>query len=63
MVEEELCKIKNVHDEIIELPKEYPSDLWVHNNLVSQRDKPLEAFDSDELKELYMENYKICYGL
>ena len=57
------CSIINVHDEDILLPKTYPGDLWVHNNLEHQRDKPLEYFTSDHLKEVYRKHRNICYGI
>ena len=56
------CLLKNVHDEMVEVPIEYPGDLWVHNNLEHQRDKPLEYFNDDHLKDVYGHHRKICYG-
>ena len=50
------CLLKNVHDEMVEVPIEYPGDLWVHNNLEHQRDKPLEYFNDDHLKDVYGHN-------
>jgi hypothetical protein len=58
-----ICKFKNFHEEHIEIPSDYPGDLWVHNNLVADRDKPLEYFDEDYLKEVYSNHKKICYGI
>lgn len=58
-----ICRFKNFHEEDIEIPHTYPGDLWVHNNLVVDRDKPLEYFDEDYLKEVYANHRKICYGL
>lgn len=58
-----ICKFKNFHEEDIEIPHTYPGDLWVHNNLVVDRDKPLEYFDEDYLKEVYANHRKICYGI
>ena len=57
------CNFKNFHEEHIEIPKTYPGDLWVHNNLLVERDKPLERFDEDYLKEIYANHRKICYGV
>lgn len=56
------CVLKNVHEEMVEIPYEYPGDLWVHNNLEHQRDKPLEYFDNDHLKDVYSHHRKICYS-
>lgn len=58
-----ICKFKNFHEEDIEIPHTYPGDLWVHNNLVVDRDKPLKYFDEDYLKEVYANHRKICYGI
>lgn len=58
-----ICKFKNFHEEHIEIPDTYPGDLWVHNNLLEDRDKPLEFFDEDYLKEVYSNHKKICYGI
>lgn len=58
-----ICKFKNFHEEHIEIPDTYPGDLWVHNNLLADRDKPLEFFDEDYLKEVYSNHRKICYGI
>ena len=58
-----ICRFKNFHEEDIEIPNTYPGDLWVHNNLVVDRDKPLEYFDEDYLKEVYANHKKICYGI
>ena len=49
-----ICLYKNFHEENIEVPYSYPGDLWVHNNLLVERDKPLELFDEDYLKEVYL---------
>ena len=57
------CNYKNFHEEHIEIPDNYPGDLWVHHNLVVDRDKPLEYFDEDYLKEVYENHRKICYGV
>ena len=56
------CILKNVHDEMVEIPEEYPGDLWVHNNLEHQRDKPLEYFSDEHLKDVYGHHRKICFG-
>ena len=56
------CVLKNVHDEMVEIPTEYPGDLWVHNNLEHQRDKPLEYFNDEHLKDIYGHHRKICFG-
>jgi hypothetical protein len=56
------CVLKNVHEEMVEIPYEYPGDLWVHNNLEHQRDKPLEYFNDDHLKDVYSHHRKICFG-
>lgn len=58
-----LCNFKNFHEENIEIPDYYPGGLWVHNNLLADRDKPLEFFDEDYLKEVYAKHRKICYGV
>jgi len=57
-----ICLYKNFHEENIEVPYSYPGDLWVHNNLLVERDKPLELFDEDYLKEVYNNHRRICYG-
>ena len=54
------CKIMNPNQEIVALPNEYPGDDWVHANLMYNRDKPVEAFDSDELKEQFKKYSKMC---
>ena len=56
------CVILNVHGEKIEIPDEYPGDLWVHNNLEFDRDKPLEYFDEEHLRNTYKYYKNICYG-
>jgi hypothetical protein len=57
------CVILNVHGEKIEIPNEYPGDLWVHNNLEFDRDKPLEYFDAEHLYNTYKYYKNICYGI
>ena len=57
-----ICLYKNFHEENVEVPESYPGDLWVHNNLLAERDKPLELFDEDYLKEVYANHRRICYG-
>ena len=47
---------------MVEIPYEYPGDLWVHNNLEHQRDKPLDYFNDDHLKDVYSHHRKICFG-
>ena len=56
------CVLKNAHEEMVEIPYEYPGDLWVHNNLEHQRDKPLDYFNDDHLKDVYSHHRKICFG-
>ena len=58
----EPCLIKNVHEEMVEVPYRYPGDLWVHNNLEFNRDKPLEYFNEEDLKSVYSKYRKICFG-
>ena len=58
-----ICKFRNFHEEDIEIPETYPGDLWVHNNLLANRDKPLEYFEEDYLKDVYSDHRKICYGI
>ena len=62
MNNENQCILKNVHDEMVVIPEEYPGDLWVHNNLEHQRDKPLEYFSDEHLKDVYGHHRKICFG-
>jgi len=63
MKNNDTCNFINFHEEHIEIPNYYPGDLWVHHNLVVDRDKPLEYFDEDYLKEVYKKHRKICYGV
>jgi len=58
-----ICRFKNFHEEHIEIPNTYPGDLWVHNNLLADRDKPLDFFEEEYLKEVYSNHRKICYGI
>jgi hypothetical protein len=58
-----ICRFKNFHEEHIEIPHTYPGDLWVHNNLLADRDKPLDFFEEEYLKEVYSNHRKICYGI
>lgn len=60
---EHICRFKNFHEEHIEIPHTYPGDLWVHNNLLADRDKPLDFFEEEYLKEVYSNHRKICYGI
>ena len=62
MNNETKCVLKNVHDEMVEIPISYPGDMWVHNNLEHQRDKPLEYFNDEHLKDVYGHHRKICFG-
>ena len=57
---EKPCMVMNPDQEIVALPNQYPGDHWVHANLMYNRDKPLEAFDSDILKEQYNKYRKMC---
>ena len=54
------CIIMNPNQEIVAVPNEYPGDDWVHANLMYHRDKPVEAFDKDDLKEQYHKYRKMC---
>ena len=56
------CIILNVHGEKIEIPKEYPGDLWVHSNLEFNRDKPIEYFSQEHLQNTFSHYKHICYG-
>lgn len=57
---EKQCMIMNPNQEIVAVPNEYPGDDWVHANLMYNRDKPVEAFDTDDLKEQYHKYRKMC---
>ena len=54
--------VEKTQTSMIEVPIEYPGDLWVHNNLEHQRDKPLEYFNDEHLKDVYGHHRRICFG-
>lgn len=58
--QEKQCKVMNPDQEVVDLPSQYPGDDWVHANLMYNRDKPVEAFDSDVLKEQFHKYRKMC---
>ena len=55
-----LCQVMNVDQEIINLPKDYPGDEWVHANLIGRRDMPIDLFESDHFKEQYNKYRQMC---
>lgn len=57
---EHQCKVMNPDQEIVDLPNTYPGDDWVHANLMYNRDKPVEFFDTDVLKQQYNKYRDMC---
>ena len=48
--------------EKLEIPREYPGDLWVHSNLEFDRDKPIEYFSQEHLQNTFSHYKNICFG-
>ena len=64
-VVESLVKIMTPHNEIVELPKQYPGDVWVHQYLIEENHLSLEYYQTHKdthLKDTYMRYWTIAYG-
>ena len=59
-----LTNILTPHGDVVKMPKEYPGDTWIHQNLISENNLPLsyyQKFKPYHFNDIYQKYWKMCY--